>query len=240
MASQVDIPAPDGSADAFLAGRDGETRGCVLFVMDAFGLRPAIEDMVDRIAADGYVVLAPNVFYRAGRSPILSAGEIADSESAFDKIRPMLEQLTPERIQADGTAYLEHLGAGVPVAITGYCMGGRLGWWIAAARPDRVAALAAFHTGGLVADDSGSPHLAAAALRGVELYFGFADDDRNMRPEQIATLERALDDAGVSYRAEVYDGALHGYTMADLAVFDEAARERHYRELGSLLERTLH
>jgi carboxymethylenebutenolidase len=118
-------------------------------------------------------------------------------------------------------------------------MGGRLGWWIAVANTDRVAALAAFHTGGLVTDDENSAHRAASALGGVELYFGFADQDRNMTPEQIATLERALDDAGVAYRAEVYEGALHGYTMSDLSVFDEAARERHHRELASLLAQTI-
>jgi carboxymethylenebutenolidase len=102
-----------------------------------------------------------------------------------------------------------------------------------------VAAVAAFHTGGLVTDEADSAHRAAANLRGVELYFGFADEDRNMTPEQIATLERALDDAGVTYRSELYEGALHGYTMADLPVFDEAACERHYRELHALAKRVL-
>jgi carboxymethylenebutenolidase len=149
--------------------------------------------------------------------------------------------LTPERIAADGAAYLDELdkvAAPGPLAITGYCMGGRVGWWIAAAHPERVAALAAFHTAGLVTDEPDSPHRAAAELK-AELYFGFADQDANMTPEQIASLERALDDAGARYRAEVYDGALHGYTMADSAVFDEAARERHFRELHELLERAL-
>jgi carboxymethylenebutenolidase len=60
-----------------------------------------------------------------------------------------------------------------------------------------------------------------------------------MTAEQIATLERALDQAGAQYRAEVYEGARHGYTMADTPVFDEAASERHFRELHALLERTL-
>ena len=41
------------------------------------------------------------------------------------------------------------------------------------------------------------------------------------------------------YRAEVYEGARHGYTMADLQVHDEVANERHFRELRALLERTL-
>jgi carboxymethylenebutenolidase len=43
----------------------------------------------------------------------------------------------------------------------------------------------------------------------------------------------------VRYRAEVYQGARHGYTMADTAAYDEAARERHFRELRALLQRTL-
>ena len=242
MAASVEIRCPDGVADALLARPRGEPRGGVLLVMDAFGLRPAVEELVDRVAAGGYVVLAPNVFYRAGASPLLSPDEIRDRERAFEKIRPLMEQLTPERIRADGAGYLDELAArsgADRAAITGYCMGGRLGWWIAAAYPDRVAALGAFHTGGLVADGEDSAHRAADGLATVELYFGFADQDRNMTPEQIEALEQALDAAGVVYRAEVYEGALHGYTMSDLPVFDEAARDRHHRELAALLERAL-
>src|ERR671925_1290843 len=153
--------------------------------------------MADRIAADGYIVLAPNVFYRAGRSPV-------EPGTDFQQIRPLIEELTPERISGDGAAYLEFLGeagARAPVAITGYCMGGRVGWWIATAHPDRVAALGAFHTAGLVTDAPDSPHRSAADLK-AELYFGFADQDPNMTAEQIATLERTLDQAGARYRDE--------------------------------------
>jgi carboxymethylenebutenolidase len=229
----VEIAMPDGVADAYLARPDDRAHPGVLFVMDAFGLRPAIEEMADRIAADGYVVLAPNVFYRAGRSPVEPGME-------FAKIRPLIAELTPERLASDGAAYLDYLGglaAPGPVAITGYCMGGRVAWWISVAHPDRVAALAAFHTAGLVTDAPESPHRRAGDVK-AELYFGFADDDPGMTAEQIATFERALDEAGVRYRAEVYEGARHGYTMADQAVYDEAAAERHFRELRALLERT--
>jgi carboxymethylenebutenolidase len=59
-----------------------------------------------------------------------------------------------------------------------------------------------------------------------------------MTRENIAELERALDEAGVEYRAEVYEGAAHGYTMADTPVYDADAAERHYQELFALLERT--
>jgi carboxymethylenebutenolidase len=200
--------------------------------------------MADRIAADGYVVLAPNVFYRAGRSPVVPMPDVSDTEqraSFFQSIRPLIEQLSPERLTADGSAYLDYLtevASPGPVAITGYCMGARLGWWIAATHPDRVAALAGFHAGRMATDGPDSPHLAAAKLK-AEMYFGFADEDPSMSAEQIATFERALEGAGARYRAEVYDGARHGYTMADGPAFDESARERHFQELGALLKRTL-
>jgi carboxymethylenebutenolidase len=242
--STVDVQTPDGTADAYLTrpGDDAAHPG-VLLIMDAFGLRRRIEDMADRIAAHGYVVLAPNVFYRAGRAPVLPLPDFTDPDNRagfMEKVRPLMAELTPERAASDGHAYLGFLNeqAPGPVGITGYCMGARLGWRIAAAEGDRVAALAGFHGGGLVTDAPDSPHRSAAALK-AELYFGHADQDQSMTPEQIATLDRALDEAGVTHRTEVFEGALHGYTMSDTAVWNEAACERHFRELFALLGRTL-
>jgi len=240
----VEIPTADGLADAYLTRPDDQPHPGVLYIMDAYGLRPTIDEMADRIAADGYVVLAPNVFYRAGRPPVVPLPDLSDPEQRagfFQSIRPLIGQLTPERLAADGGAYLDYLtqvASPGPVAITGYCMGARVGWWVAAAHPDRVAALAGFHAGGMATDGTDSPHLRAANAK-AEMYFGFADQDPSMTAEQIATFERALQDAGAHFRAEVYEGARHGYTMADGPAFDESARERHFRALRELLERTL-
>jgi carboxymethylenebutenolidase len=240
----VEITTADGVADAYLARADDRPHPGVLFIMDAYGLRPTIEEMADRIAGDGYVVLAPNVFYRAGHSPVVPMPDLSDPDqrsSFFQSIRPLIEQLTPERLAADGAAYLDYLAQVAspgPVAITGYCMGARVGWRIAAAHPDRIAALAGFHAGGLVTDAPDSPHLSAPDVK-AELYFGFADQDPSMTAEQIAKFERALQDAGRRYRAEVYRGAQHGYTMADTPAHNADARERHFGELRALLKRTL-
>jgi carboxymethylenebutenolidase len=241
----VEIATPDGVADAHLARPDDGPHPGLLFVADAFGLRPAIDDMVDRIAAEGYVVLAPNVFYRAGRTPVDPLPDPRDPDgyaAAFRSVRPLIEQLTPERIASDGGAYLEYLGTVAspgPAAMAGYCMGGRLGWRIVAAHPGRVAALATFHTAGLVTDAPDSPHRSAAHLKDAEAYFGFADHDQGATPAQIAELEQSLQAAGVRYRAEVYEGARHGYAVPDSPAYDEAAARRHYRELLALLERRL-
>jgi carboxymethylenebutenolidase len=242
--STVDIQMPDGVADAYLTRPDdGDEHPGVLFLMDAYGLRPRIEEMADRIAEQGFAVLAPNVFYRAGRSPVLPFPDMSkdDARAEFMKsVRPLMEQLTPERAAADGDAYLDELAkvAGGPAAITGYCMGARLGLRIAAAHPDRVTALGGFHGGGLVTDAPDSPHRAVPRLS-AEVYFGHADNDQSNGPDQIAALDAALANAGVSYRSEVYEGAAHGYTMSDTPAWNEQASERHFAALFGLLDRTV-
>jgi carboxymethylenebutenolidase len=241
--AMIDVTTPDGVADAYVARPDEERRAGVMLVMDAYGLRPQIEQMADRIAARGFVVFAPNVFYRCGRAPVVSLDGLGDPEqraAVFARVMPLISELTPERIVRDGGAYLdrlEQIGRG-PVAITGYCMGGRVGWRIAAAYPQRVAALGGFHVGGLVSEDDDSPHRSAGRLA-AEVYLGFAENDRSMTAEQIAELSRALDAAGVRYRSEVFGGAAHGYTMADTPAYDETAAARHYTELFALLDRTI-
>jgi carboxymethylenebutenolidase len=158
----------------------------------------------------------------------------------MQSLGPVMAELTADRVAADGRAYLDRLAelSDGPVGITGYCLGGRLGWTIAASRADRVAALGGFHTGRMVTDGDDSPHLLAASVT-AEVYWGHADQDQSMTPEHIAALDRAMDDAGVRHTTELYAGAAHGYTMSDMAVFDEAACERHFEALSALLGRTL-
>jgi carboxymethylenebutenolidase len=239
----VDIATPDGVANAYLSRPDDQRHPGVLLLMDAFGLRPQIEKMADRIASHGFVVLAPNLFYRAGRSPVVDLAGLDDPEQRgkiIDKVMPLMGDLTPARSASDGAAYLQTLAefSDGAVAITGYCMGGRIGWRIAAAHPERIAALGGFHTGGLVTEEPDSPHLSASELR-AEIFLGHADNDWSMTPENIATIESALDDANVTYRSEVFAGAAHGYTMADTPAYDQAAAERHFTELFALLDRTV-
>jgi carboxymethylenebutenolidase len=245
MGKTIDIKTADGSADAYLTRPDdGRPHPGVLLLVDAFGLRPQIERMADRIAAAGYVVLAPNVFYRAGKAPVISLDGLDDPDrrgEIIGRVKPLMKELTDERIVADASAYLDRLtdeADGGAVALTGYCMGGRLGWRIAAAYPDRVDGLGCFHTGGLATDADDSPHLSAGEID-AELFLGFADNDKSATPEQIATVEGALKRAGATFRAEVFADAEHGYTMADTPAYDEAAAERAHEELLGLLSRTV-
>ncbi|AGP60369.1 dienelactone hydrolase family protein [Streptomyces rapamycinicus] len=245
--SAVDIPTQDGIADAYLAHPDDTgSHPAVLFYMDAFGLRPHLRGMADRLAAAGYTVLVPNVFYRHGRAPVVELPDFLDPAARpaiFEHIAPIARELTPERAMSDAGAYLDWLAscpraADGPVGLTGYCLGAGLVLRTAGAHPDRVAAAAGFHGAQLATEEPDSPHTVAGQIT-AELYFGHADQDRSLPPEQIERLDKALNEAGVRHRTEVYTGAQHGFTQADTSAYDTEAAERHWEALLDLFGRTL-
>ncbi|CAL9326857.1 dienelactone hydrolase family protein [Streptomyces sp. SudanB52_2052] len=246
LGTAVDIPTEDGTADAYLARpADGAAHPAVLLFMDAFGLRPQLRSMADRLAAEGYAVLVPNVFYRHGRAPLFELPDFIDPGARpeiFERIMPLMRDLTNERAMRDAGACLRWLAespavADGPVALTGYCMGARLSLLTAGTHPERVAAAAGFHGGRLATDTPDSPHLVADRIT-AELYFGHADQDPSLPPEQIERLEEALTAAGVRHRCEVYTGAPHGFTQKDTASYHQEGEERHWAALLDLLKRT--
>jgi carboxymethylenebutenolidase len=246
----IELPTSAGPAEAYVA-RPAESSGeephpGVLFFMDAIGLRPRIAGMADRIASWGYVVLVPNVFHRDGSVAQLApkgdlrAGEEREAfmSGAMTRVRALTVELAVPDL-ADYLAALRRL-PGVPerpVAAVGYCMGARLALR-AAALDDGVAAVGCFHGGGLVTDAPDSPHLGLDQTR-ARFVFGHADGDRSMPPEAVAALGDALELAGLDAVNEVYEGAAHGYTMADTSAYNEAATERHFAMLRRLLVDTL-
>lgn len=243
----VRIPTPDGVADACVAYPEGAGPfPAVLLYMDILGPRPVLRDMALTIADDGFYVLLPNLFYRSGPAPLSDLSGIGTPEgreAVIGRLRPLAMGLTPELALSDAGAYLDFVAAQDevaegPVGVTGYCMGGVLAVRTAAAYPDRVAAAASFHAGGLASDAPNSPHTLVGDVR-AELYFAHAEQDGSMTPEQVSRLEAALDEAGATYRSEVYPGTRHGFTMSDAAVYDPAGLERHWRNVLELFERTL-
>ena len=244
----VDIVTPDGVCDASLAVPEGTGKfPAVLFLMDAFGVRPVINEWITRIAARGYVVLAPNLLYRSARSPLFT--DLASQMTAenrpklFGSLMPMMKLLTPENVLKDAEAYLDFIQgrpdvAPGPVAMSGYCMGTRFALRAASAFPERVAAVAGFHGGNLGTDEPDSVHLVVGSLK-AEVYLAYADHDESANADQQKRLNEALNEAGVAHISEVYLDAPHGYTMADTPAYREEAAERHFVKLIELLDRKL-
>jgi len=222
---------------------DGTAHPAVILYMDALGIRPALLDMGRRLAANGYVALVPDLFYRAGAYGPLDPAEVLASPDAMAVLRPLTASTDTRRAAEDSRAFLDYLAsrpdvAGTKVATTGYCMGGGIALTVAGTYPDRVAAAASFHASRLVIDSELSPSRVVPNIAG-RVYVAGADDDAGYPPEMAEQLDELLTAAGVDHRLEVYPGARHGFTMTDFPVYDEAAAERHWRELLALLGDTL-
>jgi carboxymethylenebutenolidase len=205
----------------------------VLLYIDAFGVRPRIAEMADRIAGWGYTVLAPNVFHREGSVAEVAPGadlrQPGEREKFFGVAGPRIARLTPDLVRRDAPAYLAALREHAErseVGVVGYCMGARLAVRTAATDAG-VVSVAGFHGGGLaIADDPASPHL-------------LLPQDRSMDADAVTRLGAALSDAGLTATNEVYEGAPHGYSMSDTSAYHEEATERSFAELHALLDRTL-
>jgi len=244
----IDIPTTyDTICDVFVAYP--EEKGAfpaVLLYMDAFGPRDSLYEMAKTIAARGYYVLLPNLFYRVCRAPVVDVkfpAKAADMPELIRQITPLFHNFTPDVAVKDAVLYFEFLAKQRQVmpgkiGITGYCLGGALAIRTAAYYPDRIAAVASFHAASLATDAPDSPHLLVKKIK-AELYIAHADNDMFNPPAQIERLKEALDKSGVRYEAELYQDAAHGFAMADLPAHNPEALKRHWEKLFPLLERNL-
>lgn len=239
----LDIPTPDGPCDAYLAKPDGPGPfPAVLYYMDVGGLRPEIRAAVERLAADGFYVLAPNLLFRSGKAPFFRP-EDAGQPGFMEKLFALISTLTPDVVTRDGGVFLDFLSrqpgvAEGPVAIVGYCMSGGMALRLAASYPERIAAAASFHGANLGADDPSSPHHVVNAIRG-EVYVGLAAEDFVMPPDQVERLQSALEAAGGRHMVETYPATQHGWTIPGTPVYDRDQAERHWTRLLDLLHRNL-
>ena len=240
----VSLRTHDGECPAHVFTPPGDGPWpAVIFCMDGFGIRPTLFQMARRLADHGYVVLLPDLFYRAGPYGPLNSAEIIARGNILEQLAPLLASTDNRRAAQDAQAFIAYLDsrdnvAGPKIGVTGYCMGGGISLSIAGTYPERIGAAASFHGGNLATDADTSPHLLAPMIK-AQLYVAGADHDDSYPPEMAERLKKALTDAGVTHRCETYEGALHGWTMSDFPIFDEAASERHWRELTALLEKTL-
>lgn len=242
--AQATIRTEDGDCPAYVFTPSSNGRHpAVIFYMDGLGIRPTLFDMAQRLADEGYVVLLPDLYYRAGRYDALDPKEVFASGDVRAALGHLLGSTDNSRAGQDTAAFLDYLDgrddvAAGGVGTTGYCMGGAISLTAAGLYPDRIAAAASFHGGNLATDAESSPHLLAPRMT-ARVYVAGADQDTSYPPEMAERLEQALTDAGVDHKCEIYSGAKHGWTMADFPVYDEAAAERHWRELSALFHDTL-
>jgi carboxymethylenebutenolidase len=211
----------------------------VLVFMDGLGIRPAMLEVGERLAQNGYLTLLPDLYYRSGPYEPMDPHLIFRDEATRKVLREkFLALATPANIMSDTQAFLDFLASQPDVrpggiGTTGYCMGGLMSLSAAGTYPDRIVAAATYHGGQLASDAPDSPHRLAPKMK-ARIYVGGAIEDPGFPDDMKQRLEQALTQAGVDHRIETYQ-AKHGWVFRDTPVFDAAACERHWQTLLALL-----
>jgi carboxymethylenebutenolidase len=243
--TDVTVKTPDGTCDAVLFHPSGEGHWpAVLIWPDIMGLRPAFRDMGKRLAAEGYVVLVPNPFYRSAKAPVIGDNANFGDPDTRNRLMGYRGAMSNDGIDSDAKAYLAFLDAqpqtakGKKAGVQGYCMGGALSFRTAAAVSNRIAAVGSFHGGnGLVTKNPDSPHLLIPKTHASYLVLQAQNDDAT-QPTLKDDLKAAFAAAGRPATVEVYH-ANHGWCVPGGAVYDQGEAERAWTALGALYRTNL-
>jgi carboxymethylenebutenolidase len=205
----------------------------VVVMQEAFGVNDHVQDVARRVAALGYLALAPDLFHRSGVDTV----EYADRERAM----ALIGDLGPDPIIVDAAAVLAHLadGEGVPAdrtAVIGFCFGGRAAFTAATALP--VAGTVVFYGPGIAA----GPHAVVdriAQVTGPVLMLA-GDADPAIPAEHLQTIEEAAAAAGIHLRVITFAGAGHAFHCdARPAMFVAAAAEQAWADTTAFLMLTV-
>ena len=172
----------------------------VVVAQHAGGVDTFIRTMTDRLAEVGYVAAAPDLYHRLGPDDPRGPRELIDVEMIADV------QATVAFLQSQSVVDKESLG------ITGFCMGGRVAYLMAAAVPQFKAAEAYYGGNTMVALGEGgvSPFERTGEI-GCPLLFHFGKEDANPSPEDMQKLEDELTRYDKVYEFYTYPNAGHAF-----------------------------
>jgi carboxymethylenebutenolidase len=215
----IDVDTTHGPMPLYEAHLDGEARGAVIVIQEAFGVNAHIEDVTRRFADVGYHAVAPHLFHRAG-------GGTAPYGD-FSKVLPLYEHLDDHGLLVDIDATREHLhDAGWnddQLGIVGFCFGGRVTFLAALRR--RLGGAVGFYGGGIVtARFPQFPPLVDEVADLQTPWLGlFGDRDQSIPVEDVERLREALQAASVATEIVRYPDAEHGFHCDRREAYDETA-----------------
>ena len=240
----VTITTADGQADAWFTHPARGKHPAVLIWPDIRGLRPAFRQMADRLAGAGYAVLAINPFYRDAAGDVVKPTDDWTQPDIRERLFGYAGKLTRAAVARDAVTVAAWLDQQKAVdtrrgmGVTGYCLGGPLTIFSAAALPARYKACASFHGSRQSNDTPTSPHLAIAETK-AQYLFAIADNDDARDPAEKDRLKAALAGRPGFNEVEVYPGAQHGWCPPDGRAYNEAAAEKAWARMLALFKAAL-
>ncbi len=225
MAETVTFPSNGSDASGYLATPDGGSGPGVIVIQEWWGLDSGIKEMADRLAAAGFVALAPDLYH----------GELA-GHTEMDKAGALMQALPMDRAVRDMSGAVDFLAAhdattGDAIGVMGFCMGGMLTFLLAADRPDKIKAAVPFY--GFPQGD-GQPDYSKidAAIQG-----HMAENDDFFGPEAATALEAQLRALGKDVTITVYEGSGHAFMAPHnaLGTYDQELYDRVWPAATSFL-----
>jgi carboxymethylenebutenolidase len=241
---RIDLTTRDGLMDlhVFTPQAGSGPWPAVIVYMDAFGIRPELAGMAERLATHGYLVVLPNLYYRTPFAPF-APNVVATEGPERERFKGMIASINHLMVMQDTGIVIDWLDRQPTVdrrglTALGYCMGGGYAISAAGTYPDRFRVAASFHGGSLATDKPDSPDRLASRIR-ARVYVGAAETDASFPPEQQTRLAHALTDAGVPHTIEIYPNTKHGFAVTGHIAFDRGASERHWQRILQLLNDTM-
>jgi carboxymethylenebutenolidase len=214
----VELSVGDGTTMHAYVARPtmrGEQFPALMLFQEAFGVNPHIRNLAERFAAEGYVVIAPELFHRT--APL----GFEESYTDFAAITPHIQGLTQDSLEADINATWNWLQQDGKVhhdciGSTGYCMGGRVSFLANTMLPLKAAI--SYYGSRIV------PDLIKKAdhLHGPMMFF-WGGLDKHIPQEQIAAVMDGMNAAGKPYINTVISYADHGFFCDARASYNEQA-----------------
>jgi len=208
-AGVVEIPVKDGKIPAYFARPAGAGPFPIVLVNEeVFGIHRYIADICRRLAKQGYLAIAPEVF---ARFP-----DYQQMTTSMDVVRANMAKLPDEQVIGDVDAALAwavaNKGDGNRVAVTGFCRGGRTTWLYAAHNPKVKAAVAWY--GNVLGNPSALQPKTATDLAGelkAPLLGLYGSADQGIPVASVEAAAAKAKAAGRKVEIVVYPDAPHGF-----------------------------
>jgi carboxymethylenebutenolidase len=224
----IEIDTADGKFGAYLSlPRGGKGPGIVL-LQEIFGVNQHIRNVADQYAADGYVVLAPDLFWRDG-----ARIELGYDDAGWKRAVELMQGTDFAKAQADIAATIKTLRAldavgDEKIASIGYCFGGRLSYHTAA--NGLVDAAVCYYGGGI------QNSLERAAEIKVPMVMHFGSADSHIPLDAVKSIAEKFE-SNEEVEIHVYEGAEHGFNCNHRASYHQrAAAQAHGNTLVFLGE----
>lgn len=220
---ELTLTASDGhKLAAYRADPAGVPKGAIVVIQEIFGVNSHIRDICDRLAAEGYVAIAPALFDRTERG--FTSGYTAEE---VEHARSFIKDPDWDAFVRDTDAARAAVTDVGPVALTGFCMGGTVAF-LGATRLAGFAAASCFY-GGKV--DAFAAEVPACP---VQLHYG--SEDHGIPMENV---ERVRAARGADCEIFVYEGAGHGFHCDQRASFHPEASKLAWQRTMDIFARNM-